>query len=65
LICPLCGTDKPEVINTCGFLDDSIPRVRRCQVCGFAFATTETVDQDADFRQRRAEHERKTAEAAS
>lgn len=64
MICPFCGKGKPGVANTYGFLEKTIVRVRRCHVCGFSFSTTEQIDQDGDFKQRRAEYDRKKAEAS-
>ncbi len=61
MLCPFCKEGKPGVVNTYGFLDETIPRIRRCHVCGYSFATTEHIDNDADFQERRAEYERKSS----
>lgn len=63
MICPICGLGKPGVVNTYGFLDDTIPRVRRCAICKYSFSTTEHIDKDEDFQCRRVDYEKRHVKA--
>ncbi len=58
MICPFCKTDKPGVAKTIWWLDDLVPRTRTCSVCRYSFSTTERIDTDEDFRERKAAYER-------
>jgi len=42
--CPECGEEKHRVIKTWKNVTGAIKRVRRCQVCGYPWTTTEKQD---------------------